>query len=69
VIPVDPTQVAIGIRRPISIDRSEHAYSSSDRLAIRGKFRGDAQPMWEKARTRAEGSGTESPYVTPETRS
>ena len=52
----------------VSIDRSDHAYFSSDRLATRGKFRGDAQPMWEKARTRTEGSDTESPYVVLETR-
>ena len=65
---VDPTQVVIGIRRGITIDRSIHAYFTSDAIAVRGKFRGDAQPAWEKARTLVEGSDTVSPYVILETR-
>ena len=66
---VDPTQVVMGIRRGITIDRSVHALFDSDAIAIRGKFRGDAQPAWEKARTLVEGSDTVSPYVILETRS
>lgn len=69
VILVDPSQVVIGIRRGITIDRSVHVYFSSDRLAIRGKFRGDAQPVWETARTLVEGPDTVSPYVIVQTRS
>jgi HK97 family phage major capsid protein len=63
VILVDPTQVAIGIRRDITIDRSPHALFSSDQLAIRGKLRGDALPLWETARTLQEGTDKVSPYV------
>jgi len=68
VILCDPSQLAVGVRRGITIDRSEHAFFSSDRLAIRGKFRGDARPVWDKARTLVEGSTTVSPYVVLEAR-
>jgi HK97 family phage major capsid protein len=68
VILVDPTQIAVGVRRGIAIERSEHAFFSSDRLAIRGKFRGDARPIWDKARTLVEGSTTVSPIVVLEAR-
>jgi HK97 family phage major capsid protein len=63
VLLVDPSQLAIGIRRGITIDRSPHVYFTSDRLAIRGKFRGDAIALWDVARTMQEGSVTVSPYV------
>jgi HK97 family phage major capsid protein len=63
VLLVDPSAVAIGIRRGITIDRSPHAYFTSDRLAIRGKFRADAAPLWDTPRTLQEGSTTVSPYV------
>ncbi len=63
VILVDPSQLAVGVRRGLAIERSSHAFFSSDRLAIRGRFRGDARPMWEKARTLADSGGTVSPYV------
>jgi HK97 family phage major capsid protein len=68
VILCDPSQIVIGIRKGITIDRSPHAYFSSDRLAIRGKFRGNALPMWDKAQTPQEGSTTVSPYVVLATR-
>jgi len=35
------------MRRNITIDRSPHAYFTSDHLAVRGKFRCDATPLWE----------------------
>lgn len=63
VILVDPTQIAVGVRRGLAIERSTHAYFSSDRLAVRGKFRGDARPFWEKARTLVDSGGTVSPIV------
>lgn len=63
VILVDPTQIAVGVRRGIAIERSEHAFFGTDRLAVRGKFRGDALPLWEKPQTLAEGSTTVSPVV------
>lgn len=63
VVLVDPTAVAVGIRAGITIDRSPHVYFASDQLAIRGKFRGDAGPLWDKARTLQEGTDTVSPYV------
>jgi HK97 family phage major capsid protein len=63
VILVDPTQVAIGIRRDIIVERSEHALFTADCLAIRGKFRGDVRPLWETPRTLQEGATTVSPYV------
>jgi HK97 family phage major capsid protein len=63
VILVDPTQIAVGVRRQLAIQRSEHAMFSSDRLAIRGRFRGDARPLWEKPRTLADGTTTVSPVV------
>jgi HK97 family phage major capsid protein len=65
---VDPTQVAVGIRRQISIEKSPHVFFNSDRLAVRGRFRGDAQPIWDKPRTLVEGSDAVSPYVVLETR-
>ncbi len=68
VILVDPSQVAIGIRRGITVERSEHAFFSSDRLAVRARFRGDAQPFWNKPRTLVEGNTTVSPYVVLESR-
>ena len=70
VILVDPTQVAIGIRWEISIEKSEYSWILLERRARDPReVPGDAQPMWEKARTRPEGSETESPDVTLETRS
>jgi HK97 family phage major capsid protein len=68
VVLLDPTQYAIGIRRGITVDRSPHVYFSSDRLAIRGKLRADALPLWETSRTLQEGSDKVSPYVTLATR-
>ena len=67
IILVDPTQLAIGVRRGLSIERSPHVYFTSDSLAIRGRFRGDARPLWEKARTLVS-TGTVSPIVTLEAR-
>jgi HK97 family phage major capsid protein len=63
VVLVDPTQYAIGIRRSIVVDRSPHVYFTSDRIAVRGKFRGDGLTLWETPRTLQEGSTTVSPYV------
>jgi HK97 family phage major capsid protein len=68
VILLDPTQIAVGIRRGLSIERSPFPFFSSDRLAIRGRFRGDAAPMWDAARTLADSGGTVSPYVVLEAR-
>lgn len=65
---IDPTQIAIGIRRDLVIDRSPHAYFTSDRLAIRGKMRADAVSLWDTARTLQEGSVTVSPFVALEAR-
>jgi HK97 family phage major capsid protein len=56
VVLVDPTQHVVGIRRQIAIDRSAHVYFTSDRLAIRAKFRGDAQPLWDSPKTLADGT-------------
>lgn len=63
VLLLDPTQYAIGIRRQITIDRSPHVYFSSDRLAIRGKFRGDGLSLWDAPKTSQEGSTTVGPAV------
>ena len=68
VILVDPTQIAVGVRRQLTIERSEQAFFSSDRLAIRGKFRGDARPLWESTRTLVDGSTTVGPVVVLEAR-
>jgi HK97 family phage major capsid protein len=63
VILADPSQIAIGIRRGFVIERSMHAFFSSDRLAVRGKFRGDAKPIWAEPRTLVDSGGTVSPVV------
>ena len=68
VVLLDPSQLVLGVRRAIAIERSEQALFTSDRLAIRGKFRGDGQPFWDKARTLPESGGTVSPYVVMEAR-
>lgn len=68
VILVDPTQLAVGIRRQVTIERSEHAFFGTDRLAIRAKFRGDARPFWETPLTLVEGNTTVSPIVVLEAR-
>ena len=65
---VDPSQIVVGIRRAISIERSTHIYFDSDTIAVRGKFRGDARPVWDKARTLVEGPDTVSPYLILATR-
>ncbi len=68
VILLDPSQVVIGIRRGLSIERSPHVFFSSDRLAIRGRFRGDAATFWDAPRTLADSGGTVSPFVVLEAR-
>jgi HK97 family phage major capsid protein len=68
VILVDPSQIAVGVRRGITVERSTQAFFSSDRLAIRGKFRGDSSPLWSKPRTLVEGNTTVSPVVVLEAR-
>lgn len=68
VVLVDPSQLVLGVRRAIAIERSEQALFTSDRLAIRGKVRGDSQPFWERARTLPDNGGTVSPYVVLEAR-
>jgi HK97 family phage major capsid protein len=69
VILLDPTQYAFGVRRQISLDRSPHLYFDSDKIALRARWRGDGQPLWDKSRTLAEGADTVSPFVVLETRS
>jgi HK97 family phage major capsid protein len=68
VILVDPTQIVVGIRRGLAIERSQHAYFSSDRLAIRARFRGDARPLWATPLVPVEGTDTLSPIVVLEDR-
>lgn len=68
VILADPTQLAVGVRRGITIERSQHALFTSDQLAVRGKFRGDARPIWDKPRTLVDGLTTVSPVVVLENR-
>ncbi len=68
VILVDPSQVVVGIRRGLSIERSPHVFFSSDRLAIRGRFRGDAATFWDAPKTLADSGGTVSPFVVLEAR-
>lgn len=63
VILLDPSSYVIGIRRQITVARSEHAYFSSDRLGVRGTFRGDGMSMWDTARTPQEGSTLVGPAV------
>ena len=65
---VDPTQIAVGIRRQITVDRSPFPYFTSDALALRGTFRGDVKPLWEKVQTLRNGTSTVSPVVTLEAR-
>ena len=63
VILLDPSQFVVGIRRQITVARSEHAYFSSDRLGVRGTFRGDGMSMWDTPRTLQEGASTVGPAV------
>jgi hypothetical protein len=58
----------VGVRRGLSVQRSEHALFTSDALALRASFRGFSGPLWDKARTPVEGTDTVSPYVVLEDR-
>jgi HK97 family phage major capsid protein len=59
---VDPSQVVIGIRRGMQVQRSAHAYFTQDCLALLASFRGDAGGLWDAVRTGPEGETT-SPYI------
>jgi HK97 family phage major capsid protein len=65
---LDPTQYALGLRRQLAIERSPHVFFNSDRIAVRARWRGDGQPLWDKPRTLVEGPDTVSPFVVLETR-
>jgi HK97 family phage major capsid protein len=68
IILVDPESVIVGMRSSIVVERSSHAYFGSDRLALRGRFRGDSALAWDKPQTPVEGSTTVSPCVVLENR-
>lgn len=64
----DFSQYAIGMRKEISLDRSQHAGFTRDTAYFRGLLRADGAPTWAKAYTPKNGD-TLSPFVILETRS
>jgi HK97 family phage major capsid protein len=53
---VDLSQYLIGLRRDITIDRSQHVRFSSDEVMLRALVRLDGQPTWQTAFTPKTGS-------------
>jgi len=48
---VDPSQYILGLRRQVSIEKSQHVYFSSDEAAYRAILRADGQGKWSKPMT------------------
>jgi len=48
---VDPTQYVLGLRRQVSVEKSQHVYFASDESAYRAILRADGQPKWAAAMT------------------
>lgn len=61
---VDPSQVVVGIRRGLTVQRSDQALFTSDAIALRARFRACSGQLWDTARTMVEGGSDKvSPYV------
>jgi HK97 family phage major capsid protein len=63
VILADLSQYAVGMRRDISIMRSDHVYLTTDEVAFRLRLRCDGQPLASAATKLRDGSNTVSPFV------
>lgn len=48
---VDLTKYGIAMKPGMALDRSEHRYFETDEVALRGKIRCDARPLWSAAHT------------------
>lgn len=59
----DFSQYVIGLRKEARLDKSEHLYFDTDRVAYRCILRVDGQPLWNEALTLADGSSQVSPFV------
>ena len=69
VILADLTKYLVGIRRSITLARSNHVYYASDSVGFRATVSVDGQPTWREPYTPVNGSDTLSPFVVLETRS
>jgi len=68
VILADLSWYALGVRKQITLDRSQHVYFSSDREALRAVMYVDGQPLLASPFTPFKGSATLSPFVILEAR-
>jgi HK97 family phage major capsid protein len=59
----DFSQYVVGLRKEVRLDKSEHLYFDSDRVAYRAILRADGQVLWNEALTLADGSSQVSPFV------
>jgi len=63
VILADLSQYAIGIRRDITIERSNDVYFASDEIGFRMRLRLDGQALASSATKLRDGTNTVSPFV------
>lgn len=68
VILTDLSQVALGMRKEITIEQSRHVYFASDETAWRAVVRFDVQPLWSAAYTPRNNGSTLSWCVTLQAR-
>ena len=54
----------VGLRKEVSIDRSQHVGFTRDTVYYRGFLRADGRPTWPEAVTPKNGGSTLSPFVT-----
>lgn len=47
----DPSKYGVAMKPGIVLDRSDHRYFETDQVALRGKLRCDARPLWSEAHT------------------
>jgi len=64
----DFSQYAVGLRKEVSVDRSQHVGFTRDTVYYRGTLRADGRPTWLSAVTPKNGGDTLSPFVTLATR-
>jgi HK97 family phage major capsid protein len=64
----DPSQLVIGLRRGIYVERSPHAHFDEGIISVRARMRACAATIWDAPQTATDGV-TRSPYVVIATRS